>query len=317
MKAVVQDGYGAPRDVLRVTDVPKPQMGDDDVLIRVHAASVNALDWRRVRASPVVVRGEGLRRPKRPVLGVDVAGRVAEVGRSVTHVRPGDEVFGIGRGSFADYVSGRTIVLKPRNLTLEQAGAVPVAGLTAFQALQHKGRVEAGQRVAITGAGGGVGTFAVQIAKALGAEVTAVTTTRNSKLVRAIGADHVVAYDAEDFTDSGPFDLVIDVGADRPISACLRALTPTGTLVLVGAGRRFGGPVGRMAAGSLRQRLMRQPVVAFVSWESAEDLHSLKDLIEARDITPVIDTTYRLEDTADAVHYLETGCAQGKVIIAV
>jgi NADPH:quinone reductase-like Zn-dependent oxidoreductase len=318
MKAIVQDRYGSP-DVLRLTDVDKPMVDDDDVLVRVRAASVNAGDWRRVRASPFVIRlVEGLRRPRTGAVGVDAAGHVEEVGKDVTHLQPGDEVFGVRKGAFAEYVSGRTFVPKPANLTFEHAAAVPVAGSTALQALRDKGRIQPGQRVLVNGAGGGVGTFVVQIAKAFGADVTGVSSTGKLDLVRSIGADHVIDYTREDFTKSGPrYDLIIDVGGTPSLSACRRALTPDGTLVLVGAGSGPGGPIARLLAGFLRSRLLKQRIVAFISRESKEDLLTLKELIEAGKVAPVIDRTYPLSETAEAIRYLESGHARGKVAITV
>jgi NADPH:quinone reductase-like Zn-dependent oxidoreductase len=318
LKAIVQDRYGSP-DVLRLTDVDEPVVDDDRVLVRVRAASVNTLDWRRVRGSPFALRlDEGLRRPRTSVAGIDAAGHVEEVGKAVTHLQPGDEVFGVGNGAFAEYVSGRTFVPKPVNLTFEHAAAVPVAGWTALQALRDKGSIQPGQKVLVNGAGGGVGTFVVQIAKVFGADVTGVSRTANLDLVRSIGADHVIDYTREDFTRSGSrYDLIVDVGGNRSLSACRRALAPDGTLVLVGAGKGPGGPVGRFLAASVRSRLLKQRVAAFVSWESADDLLTLKELIEAGKVAPVIDRTYPLTRTAEAIRYLESGHARGKVIITV
>lgn len=318
MKAIVQDRYGSP-EVLRVAEVEKPTVDDDGVLVRVRAASVNAGDWRRVRASPFVLRlDEGLRRPKRVVFGADAAGHVEEVGKNVTHLQPGDEVFGVGKGAFAQYVSGRTFVPKPANITFEQAAAVPVAGLTALQGLRDKGRIQPGQKVLINGAGGGVGTFVVQVAKAFGAQVTGVTSPGNVDLVRSLGADHVMDYTREDFMKGGiRYDLVVDVGGNRSLSDSRRVLAPDGTLVLVGAGKGLGGPVGRFLAASVRSRLLKQRVVAFVSWESTDDLMTLKELIEAGKVIPVIDRTYPLAQTSQALRYLESERARGKVVIKV
>jgi NADPH:quinone reductase-like Zn-dependent oxidoreductase len=318
VKAIVQDGYGTP-DVLRLADVDRPTVGDDGVLVRVRAASLNPLDWRRVRGSPFVIRlGEGLRRPRSPVLGVDAAGWVEEVGDAVTHLRPGDEVFGVGKGSLAEYVRGGTFAPKPANLTFEEAAAVPVAGWTALQGLRDRGGLRSGHRVLVYGAGGGVGTFTVQIAKALGGEVTAVTSTEKVDLVSSLGADHVVDYTKEDPTRSGArCDLVVDIGGDRSISDWRRTLKPGGKLILAGAGKRFGGPVGRFLAGSVRSRVLRQRVDAFISWESVEDLDTLRHLIENGKVTPVMDRTYPLAEAAEAVRYLESERASGKVVITI
>jgi NADPH:quinone reductase-like Zn-dependent oxidoreductase len=318
MKAILQHRYGSP-DLLTVEEVDIPAVADDRVLVRVRASSANAGDWRRVRASPVIVRLiEGVRSPKEKRLGGDAAGQVKAVGKDVTHVKPGDEVFGIRTGAFAEYVSGRNFVPKPTNLTFEQAAAVPVAGITALQAVRDHGRIQAGQRVLVTGAGGGVGTFAVQLAKAFGAEVTGVTNTGNLDLVRSIGADHVIDYSREDFTKRGQrYDVIVDVAGKPSLSACRRALAPGGTLVLVGAGSGVGGPLGRMFAGLVRSRVLRQRLVGFIAKVNREDLVTLRELIEAGKVTPVIDRTYPLSETAEALRYLETGRARGKVVITV
>lgn len=318
MKAILQEAYGAPADVLRLADVDKPSVANDAVLVRVQAAALNAGDWRVVRASPFVIRlGGGFRRPRETAFGLDAAGIVEEVGKDVTHVQRGDEVFGVGKGSCAEYVSGRYFVHKPSNLSFEEAAAVPVAAITALKAIRDKGKVQGRQSVAINGAGGGVGTFTVQIARAYGAEVTAVTNTGNIELVRSLGADHVIDYTREDFTARGArYDHIIDNGGTPSLKACLGALTPGGKLILVGAGAGAGGPIGRLLAGVLRALVLRQPIVAFISKESNEDLLILKDIIEAGKIKPVIDRTYALADTSDAVGYLETGTARGKVVIA-
>jgi NADPH:quinone reductase-like Zn-dependent oxidoreductase len=319
MKAIVQEGYGSPDVVLRLAEVDRPRPGDDGVLVRVRAASVNALDWRRMRGSPFILRfGEGLRTPKQPGLGADTAGHVEEVGKNVTHLRPGDEVFGVGTAAFAEYTTGRTFVPKPANLIFEQAAAVPVAGLTALQGLRDKGGVQPGQSVLVYGAGGGVGTFSVLVARALGAEVTAATRTDKLDLVRSLGPDHLIDYTREDFTEGGRrYDVVVDVGGDRSLSACQRALAPGGTLLLAGAGRGASGPIGRILAGLVRSRVLRQRIVPFISKESTEDLLTLKELIEAGKVTPVVDRTYPLAETPEAIRYLESGSVRGKVVIIV
>lgn len=318
MKAIIQPGYGSP-DILELQDIDKPTPADDAVLVRVRAASVNALDWRGVRASPFIVRlMGGVRRPKVPSLGVDAAGVVEAMGKDVTDLKPGDEVFGMRTGAFAEYVSGRTFVRKPANVTYEQAAAVPAAGSTALQAVRDKAKVQPGQRVLVTGAGGGVGHFAVQIAKAFGGEVTAVTNTGNLEMVRSIGADHVVDYTRDDFTRGEErYDVILDVAGTPSLRACRRALAPGGTLVLVGAGKGPGGPLTRLFMGLVRSRVLRQRVIGFISSASKDDLLELRDLIEAGKVTPVIDRTYPLSKTADAVRYVETGHARGKVVITV
>jgi NADPH:quinone reductase-like Zn-dependent oxidoreductase len=318
MKAIVQESYGSPR-ILRVGDVDRPTPEDDAVLVRVRAASVNVLDWRRVRGSPFLIRlDEGLRRPKRPVLGVDTGGVVEEVGKDVHHLGPGDEVFGIGEGAFAEYTTGRTFVTKPANLSFKQAAAVPVAGLTALQAVRDKGRIQAGHRVLVNGAGGGVGTFTVQIAKAFGAEVTAVTRTASIDLVRSLGADHVIDHSREDFTRNGNrYDLIVEIGRKLRFPECWSSLTTNGRLIFVGAGGGVGGPIGRFVAASLRSRVLKQPVTAFVSWESTDDLLTLKDLIDAGKVTPVVERTYALSEAPEAVRSVESGGVRGKLVITV
>lgn len=319
MRAIVQDRYGAPSEVLRLADVDKPDVATGAVLLRVRATSVNAGDWRRVRAMPSFVRlVEGLRRPKSPLLGGDAAGVVEAVGDGVTHLRAGDEAYGIRTGAFAEYVSGRSFVRKPRNLTFEQAAAVPIAGVTALQGLRDKGELKSGQRVLINGAGGGVGTFAVQLAKAIGAHVTAVTRGDNVDLMRSLGADHVIDYTLENFTKgSARYDLVLDVGGTPSLGACRRALAPGGTLVCVGARRGAGGPMFGLLAALVRSRVLRQRVVSFIAKVRTEDLETLTELIEAGKVAPVIDRTYPLSETAEALRHVESGRARGKVVVTV
>ncbi len=320
MKAIIQQRYGSP-DVLRLQEVEKPALEDDRVLVRVRASSVNATDWRHLRGKPYAARPMmgGLRKPKSSAVGVDAAGIVEAVGKDVTGIAPGDEVYGMRNGAFAEYVSGRTFVPKPANLSFEQAAAVPVAAGTALIALRDKGATQAGQRVLITGAGGGVGTFAVQLAKVCGAEVTAVSSTGNLELVRSLGADHLIDRTREDFTRRPErYDLVVDVGGRPSVRAIRRVLAPGGTLVLVGAGKGdWIGPITRFVAGTLRSRLLKQRIVGFYAEVTKEHLLVLKDLIEAGKVTPVIDRTFPLSEAAEALRYVEPGHARGKVVITV
>jgi NADPH:quinone reductase-like Zn-dependent oxidoreductase len=320
MKAIVRHSYGSP-DVLRLEDVEKPAVHDDSVLVRVRAASVNALDWHMMRGAPLLARmGERLRTPKTAGLGVDVAGEVEAVGKDVTELRPGDAVFGRAGGAFAEYVRGgvRGFVLKPANVSFEQAAAVAVAGCTALQGLRDRGQLSPGQRVLINGSGGGVGTFAVQIAKALGGEVTAVCGTHNVELIRSLGADRVIDYTREDFTRAVQrFDLIIDIAANRSLAACRRVLATGGTLVIVGAagnGRRLAPIAARMLAAAAWSRVGHR-MLFFLAKITRDDLIVLKELIEAGKVTPVIDRTYPLSETAAAIRYLEQGHSRGKVVI--
>jgi NADPH:quinone reductase-like Zn-dependent oxidoreductase len=322
MKAIVQDAYGS-ADVLKLGDVEVPVIGDGDVLVRVHAAGVDRGVWHLMTGLPYVIRlGFGLRGPKTRVRGMDVSGRVEAVGKGVTRFEPGDEVFGVCDGSFAEYACAREdkLVAKPANLTFEQAAAVPISATTALQAIRDAGRVQAGQKVMILGASGGVGTFAVQIAKAFGAEVTGVCSTTKMDLVRSIGADHVIDYTREDCADGRRhYDLIVDTGGNRPLSQLRRALTPQGTLVIVGGeggGRWFGG-IGRLLRASLPSPFGRQKLRSLLSIERREDLEVLKELIEAGRVMPVIDRTYPLREAPEAIRHLEEGRARGKVVIAV
>lgn len=323
MKAIVYRRYGSPAR-LRLEDVDAPVIGDDEVLVRVQAASVNPLDWHFLRGHPYFVRTQiGLRRPKRNIPGVDLAGRVESVGRNVTEFHSGDEVIGHRSRACAELVRARPedLVLKPARLTFEQAAAVPAAGLTALQALRDKGGLQPGQRVLINGASGGVGTFAVQIAKALGADVTGVCSTANLELVRSIGANRVVDYTRDDFTRSGDrYDVVLDNAGNRSIGDLRRVLGPTGTLVLVGASdsRLF---MLHMLANVVEARMVSreggQRVRSHLTEGTKADLIALRELLEAGTVTPVIDRTYRLAETADALRYLETGHARAKVVVRV
>jgi NADPH:quinone reductase-like Zn-dependent oxidoreductase len=321
VKAIVHGSYGSPA-VLELQEVDKPVVTDDTVLVRVRAASLNAYDWHIMRGLPYLVRtSEGLRKPKRSVAGVDLAGEVEEVGKNVTEFRVGDEVFGERGGAFAEYVSAKAdkLALKPDNLTFEQAAAVPMAGFTALQALRDKGHVQPGQRVLINGAAGGVGTFAVQIAKAFGADVTAVCSTRHVDMIRSIGADRVTDYTQEDFTRSGlRYDLILDVAASRSVSACRRVLSSTGTFVGIGAPEgNWVAPVARVVAAVLYSRVGSRKMLPLLAKFDNANLVALKELIEAGKVTPVVDRTYALSETADAIRYLEEGHPQGKVVIAV
>jgi NADPH:quinone reductase-like Zn-dependent oxidoreductase len=321
MQAIVQDRFGGP-EVLELREVPEPRAGDDEVLVRVRAASVNPADWYAMAGAPYIARPTmGLRRPKTR-LGLDLAGVVEAVGGEVTRFRPGDEVFGAGTGTLAEHaaVAQEGLVGKPANLSFEQAAAVPVAGLTALQGLRDKGRVRPGQAVLVNGASGGVGTFAVQLAKSFGAEVTGVCSTRNLAMVGSLGADRVVDYTAEDFTRTDRrYDLLLDVAGSRPWAACRRVLHPRATLVLVGApkGNRLLGPlhhIGKVRLASLRAS---QRVVFFISKLNTEDLVALQELLQTGTVTPVVERTYPLAETADALRYLGEGHARGKLVVTV
>ena len=322
MKAIVHETYGSP-DVLQLRDVPKPVVDDVSVLVRVRAASVNAADWHIMRGLPYLLRmSSGLRKPKRIVAGVDMAGHVEAVGKNVSQFRPGDEVFGQRGGAFAEYVCAaeNKFAPKPANLTFEQAAAVPMAGFTALQGLRDKGQIQPGQSVLINGAAGGVGTFAVQIAKTFGAHVTGVCSTKNVDTVRSIGADQVIDYRREDFTRSGQrYDLILDVASTHPLSDCRRALGANGILVMVGAadGRRMRPFLARLLASIVLSRFGRQKMLPFLARFRKEDLTVLTALIEAGKLTPVIDRTYPLSETAAAIRYLEEGHPRGKVVITV
>ena len=321
MKAIVYRKYGPP-DVLELQEVDKPVVKDDEVLVRVCAASVNPLDWHYMRGKPYLVRAQaGLLRPKRNTLGVDVAGMVEAVGKNVTQFQPGDEVFGGSSGSFAEYVCAgeSSFVLKPANLTFEQAAAVPIAAITALQALRDKGQIQPGHRVLINGASGGVGTFAVQIAKSFGAEVTGVCSTRNVDMVRSIGADQVIDYTRDDFTQSGQrYDLMLDTVGNRSLSECRRALVTRGFYVSVGA--PFGdwiGPLTHIFKILLVSLVVSQKMAPMLAKLGNKDLVFLKELIEAGKVTPIIDRRYKLSEAPEAIRYLEEGHAQGKIVITV
>ena len=322
MKAVVQEEYGPP-DVLELKDMDKPVVGDDDVLVRVHAAAVHPGDYFVMTGVPYVVRlAFGLRKPRNGVPRRDMAGLVEAVGKNVTRFQPGDEVFGwCTTGALAEYACAEegNFAPKPANLTLEQAAAVTVSATTALQALRNKGEVQPGQKVLITGASGGVGTFAVQIAKSLGAEVTGVCSTRNVDMVRSIGADHVIDYTKEDFTQSEQrYDLILDNAEAHSLSKCRRVLAPRGTYIPNrGSGGRWIGPLGRIAKARAVSLFTRQRLRPFLSKENYEDLVQLKELIESGKITPFIDKTYPLGESAEALAYVAEGHARGKVVITV
>jgi len=324
MKAIVQDRYGG-ADVLELGHVDKPVPKDDEVLVRVHAAGVDAGVWHLMTGLPYLVRlfGFGLRRPKTPVRGREVAGRVEAVGKDVTQFQPGDAVFGICEGSFAEYVCAPEdkVAPKPASLTFEQAAAVPISALTALQGLRDRGQVQPGQQVLIIGAAGGVGSFAVQLAKAFGADVTGVCSTTKTDLVRSIGADDVIDYTRDDFADGARhWDLILDTAGNRSLSHLRRALTPKGTLVIVGGeegGRWSGGFERQLLWAPLRSLFVGQKLRSLISKERKEDLQVLRELIEAGKVTPVIDRTYPLGEVPEAIRYWEQGHARGKVVITV
>ncbi|MER6348179.1 NAD(P)-dependent alcohol dehydrogenase [Streptomyces sp. NPDC001595] len=328
MKAIVQGRFGPP-DVLRLMDVDRPEVGADQVLVRVRAAALNPYDWHMLRGDPYVARltgAMGLTRPKSTVAGIDAAGQVEAVGADVRGLRPGDEVLGFCPGSFAEYArtTADLLVRKPATLTYEQAAAVPMGAVTALRGIRTVGRAQAGQRVLVNGAAGGVGTFAVQIAAALGAEVTGVCSARNVELVRSLGAAHVVDYAREDFADGGVrYDVILDNVGNRPLRRLRRALTPTGTLVANGGGspgRVFGviGAMLRLVAvdAFVRQRL-RMILPAAPAGPAHEDLLVVTALIEAGTLTPVVDRTYSLADAAEGVRHVEQGHARGKAVVTV
>jgi NADPH:quinone reductase-like Zn-dependent oxidoreductase len=317
MKAIVYYNYGSP-DVLKCEEIEKPTAGDNEVLIKVRAASVNPVD-RLFRGTSYIVRIlTGLRKPKDTRLGRDVAGQVEAVGRNVTQFKPGDQVFGACHGAFAEYVctSESALVIKPDNLTFEQAASVPVAAFTALQGLRDKGQIQPGQKVLINGAAGGVGTFAVQIAKSFGADVTGVCSTRNVNMVRSIGADRVIDYTQEDFTKSTQrYDLIFDCVGNHSLSACRRVLNPNGICVLAGAPHKVWIVLIRALKALVLSRFVSQKFVMFIARRSKEDLTIMHDLMKAGKVTPVIDKRYRLSEVPEAIRYLEEGHARGKVVI--
>ena len=323
MKAIVRDTYGS-AGILELRDIDKPEIGDDEVLVRVRAAGVDQGVWHVMTGLPYPIRlaGYGLRGPKTPVLGADVAGVVEAVGNDVTRFQPGDEVFGIAKGSYAQYARARAdrLAPKPANLSLEQAAVVAISGLTALQAVRDHGRVESGQKVLVIGASGGVGTYAVQLAKAFGAEVTGVCSTTKVDIVRSIGADHVIDYTRDDFAAGEQrYDVVVDIGGNSSLSRLRRALTRKGTLVIAGGetdGRWLGGS-DRQVRALLLSPFVGQKLGTFVSRENHEDMIVLKELIQAGKITPVIDRTYPLSEVSAAIRYMREGRARGKLVITV
>ena len=318
MKAFVKDRYGSP-DVLRIEDVDKPQLSADDaILVRIRAVGLNAHDWHMLRGKPYLARlSEGFRAPKERHLGLDVAGIAEEVGPNVTDIRPGDAVYGSRFGAFAEYVSSKNMVPMPAGVSFEEAAAVPTAGMTALQGLRDHGQLAAGERVLVNGAGGGVGSFAVQIAAALGAEVTAVTSTKTVEMARSIGASEVIDYTRDDFTRGiGRYDLILDIGGNRRLSAMRRALTPTGRIVMVAPQPgQWIGPIARIVGAVITTRFGSRPAKAFLADVRRDDLLALKELIEAGKVRPVIDRTYRFGEIPEGIRYVESGAAAGKVVI--
>lgn len=322
MKAIVRDKYGSP-DGVELQDVEKPEVTDDGLLVRVRAASVNRVDWYDVTGTPWIARPmTGLRGPKSRFTGRDFAGTVEAVGKDVTDLHPGDEVFGgkKGGGSFAEYVGvPAEVARKPAGMTFEEAAAVPVAALTALQGLRDHGQLQPGQKVLVNGASGGVGTFAVQIAKALGAEVTGVCSTRNVEQARSLGADHVIDYTREDFTRTGRrYDLILDIAGSKPWSQCRRVLNPNAILVIVGAeGSRLMGPLGHIAKVRLGALRGSQKAVFFVANFNGPDLAALSELLETGKVKPVVEKRYELVEVAEALRYMGEGHARGKIVIGV
>src|SRR6184192_112779 len=325
MKAIVYCDYGLAN--LKLEEVEKPVPNDDQILVRVRAASVNPYDWHFIEGTPKIMRamGVGLRKPKDTRVGVDFAGTVEAIGKNVTQFKPGDEVFGGKGGAFADYVcprAGRAVALKPANITFEQAASVNIAGITALQALRDKGKVQSGQKVLINGASGGVGTFAVQIAKSLGADVTGVCSTRNVDLVRSLGADRVIDYTKEDFTKTGQrYDVILDNVGNQPLLSFRRALIPKGKYVMIGGGgpndQGLIGPLFRPIKAMLLSPFVSQEMGMFMADTNQRDLAVLADLMQSGKVKPVIDRTYKLSEVPAAIAYLEQGHARGKVVITV
>jgi NADPH:quinone reductase-like Zn-dependent oxidoreductase len=321
MKAMVRRTYGGP-EVLELAEVEKPEVTDDGVLVRVRASSINRGDWYGLTGKPLVTRPMiGLFRPKTELIGGDFAGTVEAVGKDVTDLEPGDEVFGGRSGAFAEYVNVRTgVTRKPANFTFEEAAAVPIGALTALQGLRDKGGLQRGQKVLVNGASGSVGTFAVQIAKALGAHVTAVCSTRNVEIARTLGADRVVDYTKEDFTRTGEsYDLLLDIAGSKSWSACKRVLAPNGILVMVGAEprSRLLGPLGHTLWLRLRAMLSRRRATFFIAKFNRPDMAVLRELCESGKIRPVVDERYDLSQIGDALRSMGEGHVQGKLVVTI
>jgi NADPH:quinone reductase-like Zn-dependent oxidoreductase len=326
MKAVVYTDYGSP-DVLQIRDIKKPVPTDDQVLVKVRAVSINPLDWHFIEGRPYIMRGMmgGMRKPKSPRLGVDYSGTVEAVGKNVTQFKLGDEVFGNKIGAFAEYIcprADRAVAMKPASVTFEQAAGIPVAGLTALQGLRDHGKVQPGQKVLINGASGGVGTFAVQIAKNLGAEVTGVCSGRNADMVRSLGADHVIDYTKEDFTKGNErYDVILDNVGTQPLSGFRRVLKPNGILVMVGGGGpndgKWVGPMARPIKAMLMSPFTSQKMGMMLAEPNQKDLNLVAEMMDSGKVKPVIDRTYPLSQIREAMAYLEQGHARGKVIITV
>ena len=321
-RAIVQDAYGS-ADVLHLAQIPAPPISDNEVLLRVHAAGLDRGAWHLMTGRPYLLRlGFGLRKPRNAVLGREVAGTVVAVGSAVTRFDVGDEVYGLGHGSFAEYAAAREdhLARKPVNVSFEQAAVVPVSALTALQALRDAGRVELGRKVLIIGASGGVGSFAVQLAKELGAEVTGVCSTSKLDLVRSLGANHVIDYLHDDFADGAHhYDLILDIAGNPALSRLRRALTPTGTAVIVGGeeGGPLTGSMDRQLRALALSPFLRQRLTMLLCKERAVDLEKLTDLIEAGKLTPTVDRTYSLDQVPEAMRYLDAGKARGKVAITI
>jgi NADPH:quinone reductase-like Zn-dependent oxidoreductase len=325
MKAIVYCDYGVAN--LKLADIEKPVPTDEQILVRVHAASVNPYDWHFVEGTPKIMRamGVGLRKPKDTRLGVDFAGTVEAVGKNVTQFKPGDEVFGGRGGAFAQYVcprASRAVALKPANITFEQAASVNIAGITALQGLRDKGKVQAGQKVLINGASGGVGTFAVQIAKTFGADVTGVCSGRNVDLVKSLGADRVIDYTKEDFAKGAEhYDVILDNVPNHSLSECRRILTANGKYVMIGGGgpndNPWVGPFGRVIHALILSPFINQKMAMMMADANHDDLTLLADMMQSGKIKPVIDRTYKLAEVPEALRYVEEGHARGKVVITV
>ena len=325
IKAIVYSDYGVAN--VKLADIEKPTPSDDQLLVRVHAASINPYDWHFIEGTPYVMRamGVGLRKPKNIRLGTDFAGTVEAVGKNITQYKPGDEVFGGAPGAFGQYVCRRAtgaVALKPAALTVEQAAAINIAGITALQAVRDQGKVQPGQKVLINGASGGVGTFAVQIAKSYGADVTGVCSARNTELVQSLGADHVIDYTKEDFTKGAErYDVVIDNVANHSLSECRKVLTPNGTYVMIGGGgaseQGFLGAMGNVLKAGIYSRFVKQKMGFMMAQPSTQDLTLLADMMQSGKLKAVIDRTYKLDQVPEAVRYVEEGHARGKVIITV